>query len=90
VTLTVENDGAPIQADKIKMIFDPLTRVVTDEDFVPTLRNLGLGLYITKEVVVAHGGTIEVTSSEIDGTIFTARFPRSQPEPALHNARRQG
>lgn len=90
VTLAVGNDGAPIPADKIKMIFDPLTRVVTDEDVVATLGNLGLGLYITKEVVVAHGGTIEVTSSEVDGTVFTARLPRSQPDPALHDARRMG
>ncbi len=85
VTLTVGNDGVPIPADKIKMIFDPLTRVATNGNVVPTLGNLGLGLYITKEVVVAHGGTIEVTSSETQGTVFTARFPRSQPDPALHD-----
>jgi len=89
VTLTVGNDGVPIPADKIKMIFDPLTRVVTDEDVASTSGNLGLGLYITKEVVLAHGGTIEVTSLEMDGTIFTARFPRSQLGPALHDAQRQ-
>lgn len=89
VTLTVGNDGVPIPTDKIKMIFDPLTRVATDEDVAPTSGNLGLGLFITKEVVVAHGGTIEVTSSEMAGTIFTARFPRSQANPALHDAKRQ-
>lgn len=88
VTLTVGNDGVPIPADKIKMIFDPLTRLA-DDDAAPTSCNLGLGLYITKEVVVAHGGTIEVTSSEAEGTVFTARFPRSQPDPALRNARRE-
>ncbi len=89
VTVTVGNDGVPIPADKIKMIFDPLKRVVADDDDAPTSGNLGLGLYITKEVVVAHGGTIEVTSSEIEGTIFTAHFPRLVPDPALHSARRQ-
>ena len=89
VTVTVGNDGVPIPADKIKMIFDPLKRVVADDDEAPTAGNLGLGLYITKEVVVAHGGTIEVTSSDIEGTIFTAHFPRLVPDPALHNARRQ-
>jgi sigma-B regulation protein RsbU (phosphoserine phosphatase) len=36
-----------------------------------------LGLYITKDIVVSHGGTIDVTSSEEDGTTFTAHFPRS-------------
>ena len=89
VTLTVANDGVPIPADKIKMIFDPLIRVGSGGDAVPTSGNLGLGLYITKEVVVAHGGTIEVTSSEMVGTIFTARFPRSQPDPTLQGARIQ-
>jgi signal transduction histidine kinase len=89
VTLTVGNDGVPIPAEKMKMIFDPLTRVTTEENVAPIYGNLGLGLYITKEIVVAHGGTIEVTSSEMEGTIFTACFPRSQPTPSLHDARRQ-
>ena len=89
VMLTVGNDGVPIPADKIKRVFDPLTRVVTDENADLTSGNLGLGLYITKEVVVAHGGTIEVTSSEADGTIFTACFPRGQPDPVWHDVRKQ-
>jgi signal transduction histidine kinase len=88
VTLTVENDGVPIPADKIKMIFDPLTRMVADEEGAPASGNLGLGLYITREVVVAHGGTIEVTSSEMEGTTFTVRVPRSRPDLALHEAQR--
>lgn len=88
VTLTVSNDGAPIPSDKIRMIFDPLIRAASEEGDVPTFGNLGLGLYITKEVVVAHGGTIEVTSSEMEGTTFSVRFPRTQPEPTLHGARK--
>ena len=83
VTITVRNDGAPIPADKISMIFDPLTRVVTENGAILTSGNLGLGLYITKEVVVAHGGTIKVTSSDAEGTLFTARLPRMQPIPVL-------
>jgi signal transduction histidine kinase len=89
VTLTVGNDGVPIPADKVMMIFDPLTRMIADEDGTPPSGNLGLGLYITKQVVVAHGGTINVMSSEMGGTTFTARFPRSQPDPALHDAQLQ-
>ncbi len=89
VTLTVGNDGVPIPADKIMMIFDPLTRMIADEDGAPASGNLGLGLYITKQVVVAHGGTIKVTSSEMEGTTFTAQFPRSEPDLALHEAQRQ-
>jgi signal transduction histidine kinase len=89
VTLTVGNDGVPIPAEKIKLIFDPLTRAVADQDAVSAPGNLGLGLYITKEVVLAHGGTIGVTSSEMNGTVFTCHFPRSHPRLALHDAQRQ-
>jgi signal transduction histidine kinase len=88
VMLTVGNDGVPIPADKMKMIFDPLTRIATHQHTASTSPNLGLGLYITKEVVVAHRGTIQVASSETEGTIFTIRLPRSQPSPALHEVRR--
>lgn len=86
VTIIVGNDGTPIPADKIKMIFDPLTRMAIDGDATAT-GNLGLGLYITKEVVVAHDGTIQVTSSAAEGTIFTARFPRLQPGPVTPDIR---
>jgi signal transduction histidine kinase len=77
VILVVGNDGIPIPPEKLKMIFDPLTRGLQDESGFPVFGNLGLGLYITKEVVVAHGGTIEVSSSDRDGTVFMVQFPRN-------------
>ena len=89
VTVTVGNDGLPISPDKMDMIFDPLTRGLTNESKLSTSANLGLGLYITKEVVVAHGGTIEVTSSEMQGTIFIARFPRLKLPPSTQTWQRQ-
>lgn len=89
VTLTVGNDGVPIPSEKMEMIFDPLTRGLPAENSLPAAGNLGLGLYITKEVVVAHGGTIEVTSSEVDGTVFKAQFPRSKPAPRQRDAQKQ-
>ena len=84
--LTVSNDGPPIPPDKINTIFDPLTRILSNNGSLPPSANLGLGLYITKEVVMAHGGTIDVTSSEMEGTVFTARLPRSGPSPELQAA----
>jgi two-component system CheB/CheR fusion protein len=41
-------------------------------------RGLGLGLYITREIVTAHGGTIDVRSVEGQGTTFTVRLPLHQ------------
>ena len=77
VVLSVQNEGVPIPSDAIRRIFDSLTRAeVPDGENHPESVNLGLGLYITKEIVVGHGGTIGVTSSEADGTTFTVRLPR--------------
>lgn len=78
VVLSVHNDGVPIPPDAIARIFESLVRGGEEmgEDSAPSSINLGLGLYITKEIIAAHGGTIGVTSSEKEGTVFTAHFPR--------------
>lgn len=78
VVLSVHNEGVPIPAYTIGRIFDSLTRGEKDDTGTqPESINLGLGLYITKEIVTAHGGTIDVTSSETGGTTFTVRFPKT-------------
>jgi signal transduction histidine kinase len=80
VSLSVHNEGVPIPHDAIGVIFDSLIRGDSADGDSST--NLGLGLYITKEIVSAHGGTIGVTSSEKNGTTFTAHLPRSAAEAA--------
>lgn len=83
VVLSVHNQGVPIPPDQIGKVFDSLTRAYTKDNAQEDeeAMNLGLGLYITKEIVSAHGGTLDVTSSAKNGTIFTARFPRLQAAP---------
>jgi signal transduction histidine kinase len=76
VRLTVHNFGTPIPEDAIGTIFDPLVRSADEELGQPTT-SLGLGLFIVKEVVSAHKGTIEVSSNETDGTLFTVVLPRA-------------
>jgi signal transduction histidine kinase len=74
VTLSVHNDGRPIPADMLPHIFDPLTR--GGDEGRKERANLGLGLYIAREIVSAHGGRIEAMSGGETGTTFTAHFPR--------------
>ncbi len=78
VVVSVHNDGAPIPQDLLPTIFDPLKRYATPESILQ--RNpgsIGLGLYIVREIVVAKGGTLEVTSTSEKGTTFTVCIPRS-------------
>lgn len=82
VVLSVHNEGVPVPPEKMEILFEALTRAVSGEPGHPDGVHLGLGLYITKDIVTSHGGTIDVISSEEEGTTFTARFPRSVAEAA--------
>ena len=75
ITVAVENKGEVIPADKFGTLFSPMVRLAEEKNS----NSLGIGLYIAKEIVNAHGGTITVTSSKEHGTIFTAVFPRCLP-----------
>jgi signal transduction histidine kinase len=77
--LSVRNGGPPIAPDVLPTIFDPLVRAVASTPEMRRQRrpgSIGLGLYIARAVVTAHGGTIDVSSSAGTGTLFTVRLPR--------------
>ena len=76
VILSVHNDGPAIPPDLLHHIFDPLRRGTPQAG---NRKNLGLGLYIVREIVAAHHGTIEVTSTLEAGTTFTVRLRRRMP-----------
>jgi len=73
VTITVHGDGTPIDLDTLRTIFDPVARVESDN---PTYAGLGLGLFIVRKVVDAHGGQVSVDASQERGTTFTVVLPR--------------
>ena len=88
VVLAVHNGGPPIPAEALGTIFEPLVRGAALE--APEQRrpgSIGLGLYIAREVVAAHGGTIDVKSSADAGTTFSVRLPRTAPAPKSATAR---
>ena len=72
VRLEVINIGTPIDPAMLDQIFEPLNR---GEQRASTDGSLGLGLYIAREIVKAHGGEITARSDHPE-TTFTARLPR--------------
>lgn len=74
--ISVHNEGPPIPSDELPTVFDPLTRGLARMQGEPDRMSLGLGLFITRQIVLAHGGSISVTSDAEKGTTFTARLPR--------------
>ena len=79
ITLAVHNNGTAIPSAQVPKLFDPFKRLSGSGAELRNATGLGLGLYIAEQVVHAHGGTIEVTSSERDGTCFTVCLPRAVP-----------
>jgi signal transduction histidine kinase len=77
VVMTVTNSGRPIPKELLSLLFDPLVRHSLDDSDGPP-GSMGLGLYICREVVRAHQGPIEVTSSEDGTTTFTIVLPRGE------------
>ena len=78
VELVVHNLGNPIDEGAIGSIFDPLVRHPgAEQEAKGPSTSLGLGLFIVKEVVNAHAGSITVTSNVNDGTTFTVVLPKS-------------
>jgi signal transduction histidine kinase len=76
--ITVHNGGPPIPPGEMPRIFEPLIRGVNAQ--TPRKNrpgSIGLGLYIAREVARSHLGSIDVTSSEADGTAFTIHLPRN-------------
>jgi sigma-B regulation protein RsbU (phosphoserine phosphatase) len=73
VTIDVHNEGTPIPPEDLARLFEPFER---GTDASSTGRSIGLGLYISRQIVNAHEGTLEVRSIEGDGTSFTVRLPR--------------
>ena len=82
ITVRVENQGPPIPADALQVIFNPLVqaRAGAGGPHESQSTSLGLGLFIARNIVLAHGGALEVESSDAAGTVFTARLPRGEPQ----------
>lgn len=69
----VHNQGEPISETALDGLFDPFRRAQAAR--TAKTKGLGLGLFITHQIVLAHGGTLFVLSSEESGTTFRLSVP---------------
>jgi signal transduction histidine kinase len=69
--LKVENTGT-IPSDLLPQLFDPFRGAQRQTG---RSEGLGLGLYIVQQIVIAHGGSVDVESGERT-TMFVVRIPR--------------
>lgn len=72
VVVAVHNQGSRIPPGTLESLFQPLVRGDVGD---PTGTSLGLGLFIVREIALAHGGSADVESSDL-GTTFSLRLPR--------------
>jgi signal transduction histidine kinase len=74
VRIEVENEGPHIPSEVVRSVFDPFQGAGRGP------ASLGLGLFIVRTIVEAHGGTVEVESEPGRPVTFTIRLPRRRPE----------
>jgi signal transduction histidine kinase len=74
LVLKVHNHGAPISPETGAVLFEPMRR--GGEHLKKGHHGLGLGLFIVKQIVVAHRGAVDFHSSDAEGTTFTVSLPR--------------
>ncbi|WP_441287688.1 ATP-binding protein [Sorangium sp. KYC3313] len=77
VVIEVTNRGPPIPPEMLPVLFDPFRRGEQSQRVVQRSKGLGLGLFIVKSIVDAHGGSIQATSTQEEGTTFRVKLPRS-------------
>ncbi|MCQ2450126.1 MAG: HAMP domain-containing histidine kinase [Clostridia bacterium] len=73
LTFTVSNSGKGIPADSLPYVFERFYKV--DKSRSANKNSTGLGLYLVKTIVKAHGGTVTATSVENEKTVFELVLP---------------
>jgi signal transduction histidine kinase len=76
VLVSVSDEGIGIPETKIPLIFERFYRV---EEAGTTVKGTGLGLFISREIVRMHGGTIHADSKPGEGSTFTIELPVAGP-----------
>jgi signal transduction histidine kinase len=73
--LTVKDEGIGISSEHLPLIFERFSRAASPRHY----GGLGLGLYLSRQIVEAHGGTIRVQSRPGQGARFRVELPWAAP-----------
>lgn len=71
----VNNRGPVITEASLREIFKPLVQIAADAADTRPSSSMGLGLFVAREIALAHGGTLEASSSKTAGTTFEVTIP---------------
>jgi signal transduction histidine kinase len=80
VIIEVKDRGIGIAADDLQRIFDPYYRATFSD--TQTRRGAGLGLTLVEQIMISHGGRVEVESQPGKGSTFRLIFPRPKTQTA--------
>jgi signal transduction histidine kinase len=75
--VSVTDHGIGIPEADIPTLFSRFSQ--RDMSSTRPFSGIGLGLFIVAEIVAAHGGSVDVTSAEGDGSTFAVRLPVAGP-----------
>lgn len=78
-SLSVHNLGRVISPADLPRLYEPFQRGTDIDSRQYKGRNLGIGLFIVRQLVLGHGGTIDAVSNETEGTRFVVKLPRGLP-----------
>lgn len=78
ILVVVEDHGIGISPDTMPHVFDRFYHLEKSDGEL--FGGLGLGLAITRQVILQHRGTLEVDSQKNMGSVFSIRLPEWQPE----------
>ncbi|MCL1876627.1 HAMP domain-containing histidine kinase [Candidatus Saccharibacteria bacterium] len=74
IEFRVRDNGIGVPAHERKMLFDKFFRAGNARNLRPN--GTGIGLYLAKEIISAHGGTIIFESTEGEGSVFGFKIPK--------------
>lgn len=81
-TISIQDYGIGIDKPHLEKIFERFYRVTDPNE--KTFPGLGIGLYISSQIIHRHSGTIDVTSTKGKGSTFSFTLPKSTPSKNSH------